>query len=72
MIGHRIRGVLHHGNARRHPPFGGGLPERRERKAEQLAESEKRQSVAGGVTFQRSAGIDQTYDDLLNWIKREG
>jgi len=53
------------------PPLR-ALQSRDERKAAQAAEAEAPQSVGGGATFERSAPADQTYDDLLNWAKREG
>jgi hypothetical protein len=46
--------------------------QRHERKAEELADSEKIQNVSGGVTFQVPSPISKTYDDLLNYVKREG
>jgi len=48
------------------------LAQRHERKAEEHADSEKIQNVSGGVTFQQASAIDKTYDDLLNFVKREG
>lgn len=46
--------------------------QRHERKADEQADSEKIQNVSGGVTFQQAAAMDKTYDDLLNYVKREG
>ena len=46
--------------------------QRQERKAEEQADSEKIQNVSGGVTFQQASAMDKTYDDLLNYVKREG
>lgn len=46
--------------------------QRHERKAEELADSEKIQNVTGGTTFINAASIDKTYDDLLTYVKREG
>lgn len=48
------------------------LAQRHERKAEEQADSEKIQNVSGGVTFQQASAMDKTYDDLLNYVKREG
>lgn len=46
--------------------------QRQERKTEEQADSEKIQNVSGGVTFQQASAMDKTYDDLLNYVKREG
>ena len=46
--------------------------QRQERKTEEQADSEKIQNVSGGVTFQQASAMEKTYDDLLNYVKREG
>jgi hypothetical protein len=44
---------------------------RHQRKASELAESEK-SLASGGATFNRDRSVDQTFEDLLNWLKQEG
>ena len=46
--------------------------QRHERKVGEQADSEKIQNVSGGVTFQQASALDKTYDNLLNYVKREG
>ncbi|HEY2381428.1 MAG TPA: hypothetical protein VGK48_09655 [Terriglobia bacterium] len=47
------------------------LPQnRKDKKEAQLAESAKPKNVAGGVKFQVQKSYAESYDVLLNWVKR--
>src|ERR1035441_2217433 len=46
--------------------------QRHERKAAQAEESGKPKAVSGGVTFQRNAPYEKTFDDVLNFLKKQG
>jgi hypothetical protein len=45
---------------------------RNERKVAAAEESAKPKAVAGGVTFQRNAEYDKTFEDLVNFLKKQG
>lgn len=52
-------------------PLSGGQG-RAERKQAQAEESAKPKAVSGGVTFQRNAPYDKTFEDVLNFLKKQG
>jgi len=45
---------------------------RHERKQAAIEESAKPKAVAGGITFQRTAPYDKTFEDVVNFLKKQG
>src|SRR5271166_3952564 len=45
---------------------------RKERKAQEAADSASPKNVAGGVTFQNPTPMDKTFEVVVNELKREG
>ena len=45
---------------------------RHDRKQAAAEESAKPKAVAGGITFQRAAPYDKTFEDVVNFLKKQG